>query len=180
MMYGLPILAVGFTSFAPAAVQLSFTVAAGFSIMTNLLLRQPAFRAFFKLAPRVNHTPKPTRPVSPYKGTITVSGRAKSQGLYTPASASVRSASSTAGTADAGARKRFSITQPITDAWKSVNEYIGDVMPEAKGKANSNISKAMSKKANDYEKMRKAAIEKDKWQWEDAQKAEMAAKRRRR
>lgn len=178
MMYGLPVLAVVFTSFAPAAVQLSFTVAAGFSIMTNLLLRQPAFRSFFKLAPRVKYTPKPTGPVSPYKGTITVAGRAKTQGLYTPASASVRSASSSA--AAGGAKEKFSITKPITDAFKSFNEYVGEVMPEAKTRQGVNISKAASKKANDYEKMRRDALEKEKWQWEDAQKAEMAARRRRR
>ena len=178
MMYGLPVLAIGFTSLAPAAVQLSFTVAAGFAIVTNLLLRQPAFRSFFKLAPRIKNTPKPAGPISPYKGTITVSGRAKAQGLYTPASASVRSASSTATAADAGAKRK--LTQPITDAWKSVNSYVDDMMPQAKGQANSRLSKAASKKADDYEKMRKEAIEKEKWQWEDAQRAETAGRRRRR
>jgi len=168
MMYGLPVLAIVFTSFAPAAVQISFTAAAGLSLCTTTLLRQPAFRKMLSLAPRV--TPPTVNAATaaaaarPYKGTINVAGRTR------PAPATTGQATSTS-TSTEGAKRRFSITNPIRDAWKSATDYVGEVMPQAKARAGAAGDKAGKRKSDAYEEKRRKEIEKERWRWEDAQKA---------
>jgi len=169
MMYGLPVLAIVFTSFAPAAVQISFTAAAGLSLCTTTLLRQPAFRKMLSLAPRVTPAKVDTAAAaaaaaSPYKGTINVAGRAR------PATTTTARSTSTTTTTE-GAKRRFSITNPIRNAWKSATDYVGEVMPQAKARAGAAGDKAGKRKSDAYEEKRRKEIEKERWRWEDAQKA---------
>lgn len=182
MMYGLPLLAVVFTSFAPAAVQISFCAAAGLSLCTTSLLRQHVFRNMLGLAPRI--VPAAVKPAGteagPYKGTINVAGRVRSTA---PASSSTstgrntRFASTSSATATAPAPKRS--LNPFNGIVKTVTDYVGDVLPDAKARADSRMKKSLNSKADQYEAKRAKEIEKEKWRWEDAQKAAERGGRRR-
>lgn len=178
MMYGLPVLAIVFTSFAPAAVQISFAAAAGLSLCSTTLLRQPAFRAWLKLAPRIKNVPKPTTPETPYKGTINVAGRVRGQ-TSSPSSTSGgnlrQGSASGASTNTSGATRRFSLTNTLNNVRKSVTDSVGDVMPSAQATADKRIKR----KADAHEEKRRNEIEKARWRWEDAQNATRESRRRR-
>jgi YidC/Oxa1 family membrane protein insertase len=175
MMYGLPLLAVVFTSFAPAAVQISFCAAAGLSLCTTTILRQPGFRKMLGLAPRI--VPAAVKPAGaetgPYKGTINVAGRVKSSsttsGRNTPFSA----------TSSATATAPKPKMNPFNGLVKTVTDYVGDVLPDAKARAESRMKKSMNSKSDQYESKRAKQLEKEKWAWEDAQRAAERERRRR-
>lgn len=165
MMYGLPVLSVIFIGYAPAAVQISFAAAAGLSLITTSLLRTPAVRSYLKLAPKVKRAPKPAGPESPYKGTINIAGRART-GTYQPPSTAKSTSTSTSASATGGKRS-FSMVGSIANAWNSAVDYVGDIMPEAKARADARTKKYGNSKANSYEAKRQAELEKARWRWED-------------
>jgi hypothetical protein len=181
MMYGLPLLAVVFTSFAPAAVQISFCAAAGLSLCTTTILRQPAFRKMLGLAPRI--LPAAVKPTGteagPYKGTINVAGRVRSTASASSVTTgrSTRFASTSAATATAAPPKTK--LNPFNGLVKTVTDYVGDVLPDAKARADARMKKTVNSKSDAYESKRAREIEKEKWRWEDAQKAAERAGRRR-
>lgn len=114
-MYILPVLTPIFIGFAPAAVQVSFTAAAVASVITGWGLRNASIRRMLNLSPRVT-APPATRPAAPYKGSITVAGRARA---YRAEAEGARAAAPPRGPLASVRNSIMEGKQAITDAVKS-------------------------------------------------------------
>lgn len=151
-----------FIGFAPAAVQLSFCTAATLSLCTTTALRQPFIRNIFKLPPIISRAAATSTAGSaasaPYKGTITVSGRAKDQRpMSTSAAPPVSNKSSITSTLDKF--RPTNIKRNMGEMRKTVNDFVGETVPGAQQKVQTKREKAARNKADDYEVKRRAEIE---------------------
>lgn len=164
MLFGLPALAVPFIGFAPAAVQLNFTATAAVALFTNVIIRNPSMRGLIGLAPMVKQTPVAAAP-PPYRGTITVSGRAKDH------PENIRLAKEAAEAAAKRAEQAVPWTQKVSPRnlvksggklFQGINESVSKVMPVANQTQKSAGKKRAKRAADEYEKKRTAEIERER------------------
>lgn len=159
LIKALPILTVVVISFAPAAVQLHFFCSAIFAGLTNWAMRNNSIRAFIRMAPRVNPVNKPT--ASPYKGTMTVSGRGRpsvppvgAEADQVPKASLLQKYGPTA------------LRRGATETWAATKASVGNVMPEARNRAAKQDRKRLGKKSQEYEMRRQREIEEERVEYE--------------
>lgn len=170
LMYVLPALTPIFISFAPAAVQLSFTAAAFTSLCSTTLLRNPAFRKWLKLTPRLPPASAAKAPATPYKGTMTVAGRARPYGTSAPTQPAPKSTLSQF--TPSGIRATFQ------EAKKTVTDSVQNAMPAARKQASNPKERQRAREAAKYEETRSKIIDQMRVEYEKEQEA-MARTRRR-
>jgi len=168
LMYALPALTPVFISFAPAAVQLSFTAAAFTSLCSTSLLRNQAFRRMLKLTPRVPPASTSTPSNSPYKGTMTVAGRVRP---YATSAAPPPPAPSSPWS-------KYSPVTILSDAKKTITDSAQTFMPSAKRKVNSRQERLTLRKAEEYESKRSKIIDQLRVEYEKEQEALARGRRR--
>ncbi|TGO43287.1 hypothetical protein BHYA_0002g00920 [Botrytis hyacinthi] len=133
MQWGMPLLSMIFTSFMPAAVQLSFLVSSSFSFGQATLFRNRKFRSW------ANMTPIPTQNLSTPQSTLRMREVPGSGGEATPA-------------------KRFSLDGSlgnVMDGFQSAKKGVVDMAKERRAKSDDASAKA---RAAAYEERRKREI----------------------
>lgn len=133
MQWGMPLLSMIFTSFMPAAVQLSFLVSSSFSFGQATLFRNPKFRSW------ANMTPIPTQNLSIPQSTLRMREVPGAGGEATPG-------------------KRFSLDGSlgnVMDGFQSAKKGVVDMAKERRAKSDDASAKA---RAAAYEERRKREI----------------------
>ncbi|KAB8360860.1 hypothetical protein FH972_024594 [Carpinus fangiana] len=170
MLFGLPALSIPIIGWAPAAVQLNFAVTACVALFTNAIMRNPALRRSLGLSPIIRNKPAAgAGPASPYKGTITVSGRATDHPETLRRQKQAAEAAARRAERDVPWSKKVSpsyLVQSGSKMFQGITDQVSKVMPLASQKQSSAVKKRTKRAADEYEKKRVAEIERERADFE--------------
>jgi YidC/Oxa1 family membrane protein insertase len=188
MMWGFPMLTILFTWWLPAALQLSFFVSGVLSAAQATLFRKAWFRHRFGMTPLPTKPSKTDAPVSAYKGTLK---RVASPGPLSTTELGNRFEGPKAGLQKtvgqirdmqppAQSKLKEILGAPISgikgtiDSIKDAGKGAVDMTKErmAKNKEKSAINERKA-----YEAKRQEELKKERWERENQQRAERAARR---
>lgn len=177
MMWGMPALTLVFTSWLPAAMQLTFFVGGFLSFLQSRLFQQPWFRSYFNITPVPKQKgPKPSAgPPSAYKGTIR---RIAPTGPLSTSELGNRFEGPKAG------QSKFQPPTKATGMFAGVKDAVGSIKDAGKGvvematgKMEDNEAKRALKEKKAYELKRQAELKAEKEEAEQESRAERAARR---
>ncbi|QSZ31226.1 hypothetical protein DSL72_000789 [Monilinia vaccinii-corymbosi] len=133
MQWGMPALSMLFTSFMPAAVQLSFLVSSAFSFGQSTLFRTPQFRSWANMTPLADPNPSPSQNILKMREVTSSEAEIKSPKRY--------SLDGTLGN--------------VMDRFQSAKKGMVDMTKERRAKQDDAAAKS---RAEAYEKRRQAEI----------------------
>lgn len=134
MMWGMPAISLAFTSFMPAAVQLSFFVSSSISFGQATLFRSPKFRSW------ANMTPLPNKNPSPSASTL------RMREIASPIDGETKPA------------KRFSLDGSLGSVMDGFQSAKKGVMDSAKERREKSDDKTAKMRADAYERKRQSEL----------------------